>query len=122
MPTVTERKSIIQESKVERGRYAHLFSEYADDERAVVDFWNSRGCSVTRLDSEDKRNPDFLLTFPNGSIALCEVKSFGGPVTGDSDYKLQFDPYHRISNALYSGISQLTEYDGAPDAFRILFL
>jgi len=106
---------------IERGKYAHLFSEYAADEQLVADFWNAQGCSVSRLDTEHKRNPDFVLYFSNGAVALCEVKSFGGPDTGGSDYGFPFDPYYRVSNALYAGIAQLTEYEEFPNAFRILF-
>jgi hypothetical protein len=122
MPTVTDNDQQKREAQTsERGRYAHLFSEYFHDEQLVMDFLNSKGCSVSRLDTENRRNPDFMIYFANGSVAICEVKSFGGVETGDSDYNLPFDPYHRISNALYTGIAQLIEYKHAPEAFRILF-
>jgi hypothetical protein len=87
----------------------------------VENYWKAMGCTITRLDSENKRNPDFLIRFNNGAQALCEVKSFGGPNTGNSDYALAFDPYIRISNALYTGIAQLLEFQEASDPFRILF-
>jgi hypothetical protein len=104
-----------------RGLYAHLFSEYAEDEEIVARYWESMGCSIERLDSTDKRNPDFLLRFANGASALCEVKSFGGPETGESDYSLEYPSDLRISNALYAGIGQLLDYESTQDIYRILF-
>ena len=108
-------------TRSKRGPYAHLFSEYEVDEESVIQYWESLGCSVERLDSQDKRNPDFLLRFANGGRAICEVKSFGGPETGTSDYSLAYSPDLRISNALYTGIRQLLEYEIASDVYRILF-
>ncbi len=105
----------------QRGRYAHLFSEYEVDETAVAQYWKSMGCAIDRLDIHNKRNPDFLLRFANGALALCEVKSFGGPETGASDYSLDYPEEQRISNALYAGISQLLEYEAKKDIYRILF-
>ena len=49
------------------------------------------------------------------------MKSFGGPQTGASDYSLAYSPEVRISNALYTGIRQLLEYEIANDVYRILF-
>jgi hypothetical protein len=66
------------EAYSKRGPYAHLFSEYEADESIVGQYWESIGGSVERLDSQNKRNPDFLIRFANGALALCEVKSFGG--------------------------------------------
>ena len=104
-----------------RGPYAHLFSEYEADENVVARYWESIGGSVERLDLEDKRSPDFLIRFANGAAALCEVKSFGGPETGASDYSLAYAPDLRISNALYTGIRQLLEYETEEEVYRILF-
>jgi hypothetical protein len=121
MPQAIERLPIRARAVVRRGVYAHLFSEYAADENMVASYWNAQGCSIERLDTETKKNPDFLITFRNGMRAICEVKSFGGPETGASDYGLEYDPNQRLSNALYSGIAQLTNYEQAGHAFRVLF-
>lgn len=109
------------ETSSRRGPYAHLFSEYEADEIMASQYWESIGGSVERLDSENKRNPDFLIRFANGALALCEVKSFGGPETGESDYSLAYPPDLRISNALYTGIRQLLEYETDEEVYRILF-
>jgi hypothetical protein len=109
------------EAYSKRGPYAHLFSEYEADESIVGQYWESIGGSVERLDAENKRNPDFLIRFANGALALCEVKSFGGPETGQSDYSLAYPPDLRISNALYTGIRQLLEYETDEAVYRILF-
>jgi hypothetical protein len=109
------------ETYSKRGAYAHLFSEYEADEDVVRQYWEAIGGSVERLDSQNKRNPDFLIRFANGALALCEVKSFGGPETGESDYSLAYPPDLRISNTLYTGIRQLLEYETDEEVYRILF-
>ena len=119
MKTDIEKDGVHARSK--RGSCAHLFSEYEIDEKSVIQYWESLGCTVERLDSQDKRNPDFLLKFANGGRAICEVKSFGGPETGTSDYSLAYSADLRISNALYTGIRQLLECEVDGDVYRILF-
>jgi len=65
-------------SKAMRGVFAHRQGEQPEDERRVVEFWESRGFAVESLEqSRDlrSRQPDLRLSFDGQPFAFCEVKT-----------------------------------------------
>lgn len=120
----------------ERGRYAHLFGEIAEDETSVAAFWQERGFEPRSFDKKEIRSsktPDLKLYREGCLVAFCEVKTFQHDVwldramekaaPGELAGGLRPDPiYNRISNAVHTAVRQLEAVNSQHEHLNFLVL